>query len=105
MSQVALCARFTLREGAEEAFDGLVREAAAAVRAHEPGTLVYACSEVEAAPNQRVFFELYADRDAFEEHRRQPHVRHFLEECDKYAERMDIDRLRPYAGKYPAGSE
>ncbi|MEV6840519.1 antibiotic biosynthesis monooxygenase [Streptomyces sp. NPDC051133] len=105
MSHIALCVRFTLREGAGEAFDELVREAAAAVRAHEPGTLVYACCEVEGAPNQRLFYELYADRAAFDEHARQPHVRHFLRECEKYAESTLIERLRPYAGKYPAQGE
>ncbi|MFK0106962.1 putative quinol monooxygenase [Streptomyces sp. NPDC091217] len=100
MSQVALCVRFTLRDGAGEAFDELVRQAAAAVLEHEPGTLVYACTEVEGAPDQRVFFELYADRAAFDEHGRQPHVRHFLSESKNYAESTEIDRLRPYAGKY-----
>ncbi|MGW4566523.1 putative quinol monooxygenase [Streptomyces sp. NPDC004561] len=104
MSQMALCVRFTLRDGAGEAFDELVREAAAAVLTREPGTLVYTCSEVEGAPNQRLFFELYADRAAFDEHARQPHVRHFLSESEKYAEKMEIDRLRPYAGTYPSGS-
>ncbi|GAA3118343.1 hypothetical protein GCM10010521_02470 [Streptomyces rameus] len=103
MSQVAICARFTLREGAAEAFDDLVRETTAAIRAQEPGTLVYACGEVEGAPNRRVFFELYADRGAFEEHGRQPYVRHFLAECEKYAARTEIDRLRLYAGHYPPG--
>ncbi|MFF0105524.1 hypothetical protein [Streptomyces hirsutus] len=44
---MALCSRFTPRDGAGEAFDELVREAAAAVLEREPGTLVYACSEVE----------------------------------------------------------
>ncbi|GAA3114818.1 putative quinol monooxygenase [Streptomyces echinatus] len=104
MSQTALCVRFTLRDGAGEAFDELVREAAAAVLEHEPGTLVYACSEVEGAPHQRLFFELYADRAAFDEHGRQPHVRHFLSQSEKYAERMEIDHLQPYAGKYPSQS-
>ncbi|MFD5656347.1 putative quinol monooxygenase [Streptomyces hirsutus] len=77
---------------------------AAAVLEREPGTLVYACSEVEGAPNQRLFFELYADRVAFDEHGRQPHIRHFPSEGGKYAERTEIDRLRPYAGKDPSTS-
>ncbi|MEU1693481.1 putative quinol monooxygenase [Streptomyces hirsutus] len=77
---------------------------AAAVLEREPGTLVYACSEVEGAPNQRLFFELYADRVAFDEHGPQPHIRHFLSESGKYVERTEIDRLRPYAGKDPSKS-
>lgn len=64
MGQMALCVRFTLRDGAGEGFDEPVRQAARAVLDHELGTLVYACSEVEGAPNQRLFFELYADRAA-----------------------------------------
>ncbi|MFF8918869.1 putative quinol monooxygenase [Streptomyces sp. NPDC015032] len=104
MNQIALCVRFTLRDGAGEAFDELVRQAAAAVLEHEPGTLVYACSAVEGAPNERLVFELYADRAAFDEHVRQPHVRHFLSESEKYAEKTEVDHLRPYAGKYPSGS-
>ncbi|MER6260055.1 antibiotic biosynthesis monooxygenase [Streptomyces sp900105245] len=71
---------------------------------HEPGTLVYACSEVEGAPNQRLFFELYADRAAFEAHGRQPHVQHFPSESKKHAEKTEIDHLRPYVGKYPSGA-
>ncbi|MFG2639261.1 putative quinol monooxygenase [Streptomyces sp. NPDC048362] len=105
MAKFGLFVRFTLREGTAEAFDALVRETAAGIRAHEPGTLVYACHEVEGAPNQRAFFELYADHAAFEEHERQLHTRHFLTERDKYVEKTEVDRLQPYAGKYPTGAE
>ncbi|MEU3157501.1 MULTISPECIES: antibiotic biosynthesis monooxygenase [Streptomyces] len=105
MANYGLFVRFTLREGAGEAFDALIRETAAGIQAHEPGTLVYACHEVEGAPNERIFFELYADREAFEEHERQPHTRHFLAERTKYVEKTEVDRLQPYAGKYPTGAE
>ncbi|MGY4961645.1 putative quinol monooxygenase [Streptomyces sp. 900105245] len=105
MASFGLFVRFTLRAGAGEAFDSLVRETADGIRAHEPGTLVYACSEVEGAPDQRTFFELYADYAAFEEHERQPHTRRFLSERDKYVEKTEVDRLQPYAGKFPTGAE
>ncbi|WCD96951.1 putative quinol monooxygenase [Streptomyces sp. HUAS 31] len=105
MNTYGLFVRFTLRDGAGEAFDALIRETTAGIRAHEPGTLVYACHEVEGAPNERIFFELYADRAAFEEHERQPHTRHFLAERSKYVKKTEVDRLQPYAGKYPAGAE
>lgn len=101
MNQFGLFVRFTLRDGAGEAFDALMEETTAGIRAHEPGTLVYACHKVEGAPNERVFFEIYADHDAFEEHERQPHTRHFLAERAKYVEKTEVDRLQPYAGKYP----
>ncbi|WP_404830864.1 putative quinol monooxygenase [Streptomyces albidocamelliae] len=69
---------------------------------HEPGTLVYACSEVEGAPNQRLFFELYADRAAYEAHGRQPHVQHFLCESKKHAKkRRSITSARTSASTPP----
>ncbi|GAB7109000.1 hypothetical protein JCM4814A_73140 [Streptomyces phaeofaciens JCM 4814] len=105
MTNFGLFVRFTLREGAGEAFDALMRETTAAIQAHEPGTLVYACHQVEGAPNERIFYELYADLDAFEEHERQPHTQHFLAERTKHVEKTEVDRLQPYAGKYPTGDE
>ncbi|QPP08340.1 antibiotic biosynthesis monooxygenase [Streptomyces bathyalis] len=102
MSNFGLFVRFTLRDGAAEGFDALVRETTAAIQQKEPGTLVYACHEVDGAPEQRIFFELYADYAAFEEHERQPHTRRFLEERDRYVANTDVDRLAPYAGKYPS---
>jgi quinol monooxygenase YgiN len=39
--QFGLSVRFTLKEGAAAAFDALVAETLAGIRASEPGTLVY----------------------------------------------------------------
>ncbi|WP_069765688.1 putative quinol monooxygenase [Streptomyces sp. LUP47B] len=105
MNQFGLFVRFTLRDGAGEAFDALMEETTAGIRAHEPGTLVYACHKVEGTRDERIFFEIYADHDAFEEHERQPHTRHFLAERAKYVAKTEVDRLQPYAGKYPSGVE
>ena len=60
----ALVVRFTVRPGAEAQFDALVAETAAGIRDHEPGTLVYACHTVQDQPRQRIFYELYRDREA-----------------------------------------
>lgn len=77
---LGLVVRFSLRDGQVEAFDALTRQTLTHVRAAERGTLVYACHQVEGEPNARVFYELYRDRDSFEEHEQQPHVRRFLSE-------------------------
>lgn len=79
-----LVVRFSLLEGQVEAFDALARETLAHVREAEPGTLVYTCHRVEGDPSARVFYELYRNRDAFEQHERQPHVRRFLSKRDQY---------------------
>lgn len=105
MGNFGLFVRFMLHEGAADDFDQLVRETAAAVREKESGTLVYACHQVEGAPDQRIFFELYADRAAFEEHERQPHTRRFLSERSQYVAQTEVDRLELYAGKYPTESK
>lgn len=101
MNNFGLFVRFTLKDGAGGDFDALVRETTAAIREREPGTLVYACHQVAEAPDQRVFFELYENHAAFEAHEQQPHVRHFLEQRSKYVAATEVDRMTPYAGKYP----
>ncbi|MEV6651752.1 antibiotic biosynthesis monooxygenase [Streptomyces sp. NPDC051219] len=105
MGNFGLFVRFTLKDGAAADFDALIRETTAGIRAKEPGTLIYACHEVEGAPNERIFFELYEDYAAFEEHERQPHTRHFLSERDKYVAKTQVDRMSPYAGKYPSKAQ
>lgn len=99
--QFALVVRFTVKPGSEEAFDELVSTTAQGIRAHEPGTLVYACHRVEGAPQQRIFYELYADRAAFEAHEAQPHTRHFLAAREAFLEATVVDFLSLKGGKTP----
>lgn len=80
----ALVVRFKLLDGQEADFDGLVAETLDGIRAHEPGTLAYIVHREPSAPAARVFYELYRDVEAFEEHERQPHVRHFLAERSQH---------------------
>ena len=94
-----LSVRFTLREGAGDAFDQLVEDTITGIRASEPGTLIYVSHRVEGEPDQRTFYELYRDVEAFEEHERQPHTRKFLAERDQYVAHVEVDRLTPTTGK------
>lgn len=96
-----LVVRFTLRPGAEPAFDALVAETAAGIRAEEPGTLLYACHAVPGQPRQRIFYELYRDRAAFEAHEQTPHTRRFLAERGALLERSEVDFLAVADGKIP----
>jgi quinol monooxygenase YgiN len=64
-----LFVRFTCKdEASAEAYDQLVAETIEGIRAHEPGTLVYASHKVEGQPLQRIFYELYEDEAAFKAH-------------------------------------
>ncbi|GAA1412099.1 hypothetical protein GCM10009639_64160 [Kitasatospora putterlickiae] len=95
-----LVVRFVARDvTAAHAFDRLAREALKGIRTREPGTLVYVSHAVPDEPRVRVFYELYADREAFEEHERQPHVRRFLAERGQYLESFEVTFLDEIDGK------
>jgi len=69
---------FTLLEDRAAEFDRLAEQAAEGVRAAEPDTLVYVFHVVPNAPMQRIIYEIYRDREAFESHERQPHIQRFV---------------------------
>lgn len=71
---------FTLLDDKEAEFDRLAEEAAEGVRTSEPDTLVYVIHVVPKAPMQRIIYEIYRNRAAFEEHERQPHTQRFVAE-------------------------
>ncbi|WP_306357971.1 MULTISPECIES: putative quinol monooxygenase [unclassified Nocardia] len=94
----ALVVRFDLRDAkAANDFDQLVADTVGAISENEPGTLVYSTHEVEGEPLARIFYEVYADRAAFEEHERQPHVRHFLAAREDYTRAVRVEFLTPGA--------
>ena len=95
----ALVVRFDLRPGAAEDFDRLVAETAPLIREREPGTLIYTVHGVEGEPGARVFYELYRDRSAFDEHERQPHVVRFLQERGRHLSGVRVEFLTPPSGK------
>lgn len=94
-----LIVRFTAQDAAAaEAFDALAAETLKGIEG-EPGTLVYVNHSVPDEPVVRVFYELYADRAAFEAHESQPHVRRFLVERERYLASTEVTFLHEIAGK------
>jgi quinol monooxygenase YgiN len=99
-----LVVRFTAHNAeAAAAFDTLVGETLEGIRSQEPGTLVYVSHVPDGEPDVRVFYELYADHDAFEQHEEQPHVKRFLTERGQYLKNTEVTRLDEVAGKRPQG--
>jgi quinol monooxygenase YgiN len=99
-----LSVRFTCRDAESAAgFDRLVAETVPEIRQHEPGTLVYAVHAVEGKPLERIFYELYRDRAAFEAHEAAPHTRRYLAERDQYLARTEVDWLTLQEGKGTGG--
>ncbi|MEV8391259.1 MULTISPECIES: putative quinol monooxygenase [unclassified Streptomyces] len=80
-----LVARFSLRvQEAATAFDDLCARTLDGIKAKEPGTLIYVVHIPVGEPLIRIFYELYADRAAFEAHEAQSHTKHFLGERERY---------------------
>ncbi|GGT00102.1 hypothetical protein GCM10010156_67760 [Planobispora rosea] len=101
----ALVVRFTVRHGAESAFDDLTARTVAKITTQEPGTLIYTCHHVEGQPRQRIFYELYRDRAAFDAHEQQPHVKDFLAQREELLEAIEVDFMNMIVGKPSTSSE
>jgi quinol monooxygenase YgiN len=99
-----LTVRFTCKDQASaEAYDRLVAETVEQIKASEPGTLIYAVHTVKDAPLQRIFYELYRDKDAFDAHGQTPHTRRYLAERDQYLASTEVDWLTLTGGKGTGG--
>ncbi|MFF9266216.1 MULTISPECIES: putative quinol monooxygenase [Streptomyces] len=95
-----LMVRFTCKdEASAAAFDDLAARTGELIRANEPGTVIYTVHRVDGRPLERIFYELYRDKDAFEEHESKGYVRAFLSERDEYLAATEVDRLDFVSGK------
>ena len=95
-----LMVRFTCKnEEAAAAFDELVARTGEQIKAHEPGTLIYTVHRVDGRPLERIFYELYRDKDAFEVHEEQEYVKTFLSAREQYLSSTEVDRLDLVSGK------
>jgi quinol monooxygenase YgiN len=74
LGQIAI---YTLLEDRVTEFDQLTERVVEQVRSNEPDTLVYIVHAVPSAPMQRILYEVYRNREAYERHGRQPYVIHF----------------------------
>jgi len=61
-----------------------------------------ACHHVDGPPRQRIFYELYRDRAAFDAHEQSPHTRRFLADRQALLESTAVDFLSLADGKTPA---
>ncbi len=95
-----LVVRFTCKdEESAEAFDRLVAETLEGIKNREPGTLVYVSHLVEGEPLRRVFYELYADRAAFDAHEEQEHTKRFLVRREELLSSVEVEWVTAQVGK------
>src|SRR5260370_7425875 len=99
-----LTVRCTCKDQASaEAYDRLVAETVEQIKAHEPGTLIYATHTVKDQPLQRIFYELYRDKDAFDAHGAAPHTMRYLPDPDQYLASTQANCLPFHPAKRPPG--
>jgi quinol monooxygenase YgiN len=97
-----LIAIYTLADNRVAEFDALAERVVDDVRASEPDVLVYAVHTVPNAPMQRIFYEVYRDRRAYEEHRRQAYLQRFEVERAPYVLATNVIELGMQQGKLSA---
>lgn len=104
-SGFGLVVRFELRDQeAAVGFDDLVARTLPGIQERESGTLAYVVHSVPAEPNVRVFYELYADRAAFDAHEQQPHTVNFLARREQYLSAVQVTFLQAESGKGPVAA-
>ncbi|WP_037574579.1 putative quinol monooxygenase [Phaeacidiphilus oryzae] len=104
-SGFGLVVRFELRdEASATGFDELVSRTVPQIEAQEPGTLAYVVHTAPDDPKVRVFYELYADRAAFDAHEQQPHTKHFLAQREQYLTDVQVTFIERQTGKGPAAA-
>lgn len=84
---------YTLIEDRVAEFDQLTERVVSKVRASEPDTLVFIVHAVPSAPMQRILYEVYKDRAAYEQHQVQPYVTQFEEDRRPYVLATNVIEL------------
>jgi quinol monooxygenase YgiN len=85
---------FTLLDDRVADFDRLAEQTAEEVRIGEPDTLVYVIHTVPNAPMQRIFYEIYRDRAAFDSHENQPYMQRFVADRRSHVLATNVIELR-----------
>lgn len=102
----SLLVRFTVRPAHLEAFDALVTETIRSISTAEPGTSIYLSHARADHPDERVFYEAYADHDAFRAHEAAAHTRHFLAERGQHlGAEPEVWWLTTLPGAFAGGGE
>jgi quinol monooxygenase YgiN len=97
---------FTLLDDKATDFDRLAEQTAEEVQTGEPDTLVYVIHLVPNAPMQRIFYEIYRDRAAFDSHENKSYMQRFVTERRAYVLATNVIELRlKYAKVAPLPQE
>jgi quinol monooxygenase YgiN len=80
---LTVVAKLRAAKGKGDALAALLIEQSAAVRAAEPGCLIYRPHRSTKDPDVFWFYEMYEDEAAFDAHRKAPHLAAFRERRER----------------------
>ncbi|WP_460370381.1 putative quinol monooxygenase, partial [Actinocorallia lasiicapitis] len=92
---------YTLLDGREQAFDRLANDLARTATQAEPDIMIYTFHEVDGAPTQRISYQLFADRESFEEHQARPYVARFAADSRAHVLATNVIDLKLTGGSLP----
>ena len=96
----AIAVRFDLKDSdALRTFDALVPELLEGIKEREPETLVYAVHTLDDAPLSRVFYEVYASREAHAFHEANPSTHLLLSQVESLTTSVRAEFLGAPIGK------
>ncbi|MGH7986212.1 MAG: putative quinol monooxygenase [Candidatus Binataceae bacterium] len=72
---VTLIAKIKAKQGSEQKLEEAFRDMIKKVRANEPGCQAYVLHRAEKDPTQFVWYEVYQDQAAFDNHRKTEHMK------------------------------
>lgn len=93
MDGFVVLVRFGLQPGARAEFEALVKRNAVASVRDEPGCRRFDVLTPRNDADEVVLYEIYKDRDAFEDHRRMPHYLAFKEASASLVKSLDVDEF------------
>jgi quinol monooxygenase YgiN len=77
---LTVVARLAPKPGQEDALEAILKRQVEAVRENEPDCLVYRVHRSTRSPVTFMFYEQYRSPEAFESHRKAPHLAAFQEQ-------------------------
>lgn len=92
--------RFEAQKGKEILAHEALKKMAAAVKANEPGCLMYAVTRGQVNHQEIYIYEIYQDQPSFDAHRRTDHLRELQKSYDEFLDRsaFNMEMLDEVAG-------
>ena len=97
---ITVLSRFEMLEGKEIDMVEAIRKMIAAVKANEPGCIVYTVSRGQVNGSELYFFEIYEDNQAHEAHHKTEHMRTLQRAMDDYIDNssFNVESLNQLGG-------